>query len=101
MSLLRAVYLVAAIIGLIWPIAALGTVAGTPYNLLGAWLEQQPLSAMGAQVLLTANIITIWVLAETYVRKNWWVLLVLPVVWGIGISAGLPLYLFVRTIVPR
>jgi hypothetical protein len=37
------------------------------------------------------------VLAETLVRKNWEALLAIPATFMIGVSCGLPLYLFLRS----
>jgi len=48
-------------------------------------------------VLIAGIALTVWVVAETTVRRNWLALIVLPVTLGIGISCGLPLYLYLRT----
>jgi len=49
------------------------------------------------QVFVTSAALTVWVLAEVAVRRNWMALIVIPVTLLIGISGGLPLYLFLRT----
>ena len=41
--------------------------------------------------------LTIWAMAETYTRKNWSALWCIPATFCIGVSCGLPLYLFLRT----
>jgi hypothetical protein len=47
---------------------------------------------------IAAGILTLWMFAEVYVRKDWWVLPVcLIATFGIGLSCGLPLYLFLRS----
>ncbi|MGI9394966.1 MAG: DUF2834 domain-containing protein, partial [Boseongicola sp.] len=46
---------------------------------------------------IAAIALTIWALVETWVRKNWSALLAIPATWVIGVSCGLPLYLFLRT----
>ena len=43
------------------------------------------------------GLLTIWVLAEVAVRRNWVGLLAIPATFCIGVSCGLPLYLFLRT----
>jgi hypothetical protein len=46
---------------------------------------------------IAAIALTVWIIAETVVRKNWLALLGIPATWCIGVSCGLPLYLFLRT----
>ena len=48
-------------------------------------------------LLISAVAFNIWILAETYVRKDYWVLICLPATYLIGVSCGLPLFLFLRT----
>jgi hypothetical protein len=67
----------------IWPDIA-GAIAGDRFQAAGP--------------LVVAELaLAIWAIAETYVRKNWVALLTLPVTWVLGLAAGLPLYLFLRT----
>ena len=46
---------------------------------------------------IAALTLTLWVLAETWVRRNWLALVAIPATFCIGVSCGLPLYLFLRT----
>ena len=46
---------------------------------------------------MAAVTLTIWIIAETWVRKNWIALLAIPATFCIGVSCGLPLYLFLRS----
>ena len=39
----------------------------------------------------------VWAVAETLVRKNWIALVAIPATLFVGVSFGLPLYLFLRT----
>ena len=41
--------------------------------------------------------LTVWVIAEVAVRRNWLALIAIPATFGIGVSCGLPLYLFLRS----
>ena len=89
MSLLRLTYLGLTIwagawsLITVWPDIA-GAVLGARFQTAG------PLAI--AELALA-----IWLIAETYVRKNWIAMITLPVTWVLGLAAGLPLYLFLRT----
>ena len=48
-------------------------------------------------LVIAAIALTIWIIAETRVRKNWSALIAIPATYCIGVSCGLPLYLFLRT----
>ena len=39
----------------------------------------------------------LWIVAETYIRKDYWVLICVPAIYLIGVSCALPLFLFLRT----
>ena len=41
--------------------------------------------------------LTIWILSEVRVRRNWEALAAIPATILIGVGCGLPLYLFLRT----
>ena len=41
--------------------------------------------------------LTIWIIAEVAVRRNWGALIAIPATFCIGVSCGLPLYLFLRS----
>jgi hypothetical protein len=45
---------------------------------------------------IAAVALTVFILSETFVRKNWIALVAIPATFCIGVSCGLPLYLFLR-----
>ena len=45
---------------------------------------------------IAAVTLTVWIVAEAVARRNWIALLAIPATFGIGVSCGLPLYLFLR-----
>ncbi len=47
--------------------------------------------------VVVALTLTVWILAEVAVRRNWSALWAIPATWVIGPGCGLPLYLFLRT----
>lgn len=101
MSPLRFTYLAFAIVGAIWPMAKLwpwlSANGVNPWALIEAWTTTAPNAALLTDIALSATVFTIWVIAETRVRRNWTALWAIPATFLIGLSCGLPLYLFLRT----
>jgi hypothetical protein len=101
MSGLRMLYLALAIWGTIHPMyyfiqwfQAEGWALGP---MVDAWHANAASSGLVWDLTVAAVTLTIWILAEVWVRKNWIALLAVPATFGIGVSCGLPLYLFLRT----
>lgn len=46
---------------------------------------------------LAATALALWLIAETWVRRNWLALAALPATALLGLGCGLPLYLFLRS----
>ncbi len=101
MSPLRVVYLCLAIWGAIHPMYYfLGYMSETGTGLTGlmdAWYVNASTHGLVWDLTIAAITLTIWIIAETVVRKNWLALIAIPATFGIGVSCGLPLYLFLRT----
>jgi len=101
MSPLRMVYLALAVWGSIhpmyWFVAYMNeTRSGLP-GLIDAWYVSASSTGLVWDLTISAVALTIWIVAETWVRKNWSALLAIPATFCIGVSCGLPLYLFLRT----
>jgi hypothetical protein len=58
-----------------------------------------PLELLGLKHMLLGPVtMTIWILAEVYVRKDYWVApIAIAVTFALGLPCGLPLYLYLRT----
>jgi len=101
MSPLRMVYLALAVWGAIHPMYWFVTYmieTGTGFSgLIDAWYVNASTTGLVLDLTISAIALTIWILAETWVRKNWSALLAIPATYLIGVSCGLPLYLFLRT----
>lgn len=101
MSVLRMLYLALAIWGAIHPmslIVAHMRVEGTGLEgVTDTWFANAATSGLAWDLVIAAIALTVWILAETWVRKNWLALLAVPATFLIGVSCGLPLYLFLRT----
>ncbi|MXQ08317.1 DUF2834 domain-containing protein [Alphaproteobacteria bacterium GH1-50] len=101
MSGIRVVYLGLAIWGAIHPMYYfLGYMAETGTGLSGlidAWYVNASTTGLVWDLTIAATALTVWIIAETVVRKNWLALVAIPATFCIGVSCGLPLYLFLRT----
>lgn len=101
MSLLRMTYLALAVLGAVWPMWHLLpwlvenglSVSG----LLNAWQANAAASGLLRDLLVSAIALILWILAEVLTRRNWPALWAIPATLLIGVSCGLPLYLFLRT----
>lgn len=101
MSPLRLIYLGLAVIGTIWPMRYfLQWFSENGFSISGmvdAWHANPATSGLVWDLTIAAAALVVWMLAEVYQRKDWWVLAIcLPATFCIGVSCGLPLYLFLR-----
>ena len=101
MSPLRKIYLALAIWGAIHPMYYFVTYmreTGTGLGgLIDAWYVNASTHGLVWDLTIAAIALTVWIIAETVVRKNWLGLVAIPATYCIGVSCGLPLYLFLRT----
>lgn len=101
MSPLRIAYLALAIWGAMHPMYwFLAWFRDNGYNLgrmVDAWHANAASSGLVWDLTIAAIALTVWICAEVRVRHNWIALLAIPATFCIGVSCGLPLYLFLRT----
>jgi len=101
MSALRLIYLIAAIVGAVIPSSHLVTWLQTNSADIGAlitlWKATPATAALYYDLLISAAVLSFWIVVEVYARRDYWRLVCLPVIWLIGVSCALPLYLFLRT----
>ncbi len=101
MTLIRAFYLVAAVVGAVWPMLKLWPWLAAngldPLALVAAWTQTAATTSLFVDLALSAGVFSIWVLAETRKNDKRLGLWAIPATWLIGLSCGLPLYLFLRT----
>ena len=101
MSALRLGYLALAIWGAVQPMRfylAWFRAEGTSLSgLVAAWHANAATTGLMWDLTIAAIALTLWILAETLVRRNWTALVAIPATFLIGVSCGLPLYLFLRT----
>ncbi|SDX86528.1 DUF2834 domain-containing protein [Citreimonas salinaria] len=65
--------------------------------LIDAWYVNASTTGLVWDLTIAAITLTIWIVAETVRRKHWRGLLAIPAIYCIGVSCGLPLYLFLRS----
>ena len=64
--------------------------------MVDAWHVNAATSGLVWDLTIAAVTLTVWIVAEAVARRNWIALLAIPATFGIGVSCGLPLYLFLR-----
>ncbi|KAJ02772.1 DUF2834 domain-containing protein [Sulfitobacter mediterraneus] len=101
MSALRLLYLALAIWGAVHPMYYfLRWFGQNGFDLGGmveAWHTNAASSGLVWDLTIAAIALTVWILAEVAVRRNWTALIAIPATFCIGVSCGLPLYLFLRS----
>ena len=101
MSPLRALYLGLAIWGSIHPmfyfIRWFNEKGYSLSAMVDAWHVNDATSGLVWDLTVAAVALTIWIIAEVATRRNWIALIAIPATFCIGVSCGLPLYLFLRT----
>ena len=101
MSPLRWVYLALAIWGAIhpmyWFVSWFQENGWSLSAMIDAWYVNDATTGLTWDLTIAAITLTVWILAEVAVRRNWSALLAIPAAYCIGVSCGLPLYLFLRS----
>jgi hypothetical protein len=101
MSALRLTYLALALIGTFVPmrhfVAFLSDAGWSLRAMLDAWFVNRATEGLVWDLTIAATALTVWIIAETRARQNWGALIAIPATYLIGVSCGLPLYLFLRT----
>ncbi|MEL6609454.1 MAG: DUF2834 domain-containing protein [Pseudomonadota bacterium] len=65
--------------------------------MIDAWHVNDATSGLVWDLTVAAVALTIWVIVESVRRKAWLDLIAIPATFCIGVSCGLPLYLYLRT----
>ncbi len=101
MSPLRMIYLALAIWGAVHPmyffILWFNSNGFDIAGMIDAWQANAAASGLFWDLTISAITLTVWIVAEVAVRRNWLALIAIPATFCIGVSCGFPLYLFLRT----
>tara|TARA_R100001369_G_C3195560_1_gene144659 strand:- start:104 stop:421 length:318 start_codon:yes stop_codon:yes gene_type:complete len=65
--------------------------------MVDAWHANAATSGLVWDLTIAAIALTVWIIVEVATRRNWGALIAIPATFCIGVSCGLPLYLFLRT----
>ena len=66
-------------------------------GLIDAWYVNASTTGLTWDLTIAAIALTAWVLSESLPRRDWLALIAIPATFGIGVSCGLPLYLYLRS----
>lgn len=101
MAPIRLIYLGLAIWGAVHPMYYFVTwFLANSWDLIAivdAWHVNAATSGLVWDLTIAALALTIWIISEVTVRRNWSALVAIPATFCIGVSCGLPLYLFLRS----
>jgi FtsH-binding integral membrane protein len=101
MSILRMIYLALAVVGAIVPmyffISWFMEFGWSLSAMAKAWNVNDATSGLVWDLTIAAIALTVFVIAESWVRRDWLGLVAIPATFCIGVSCGLPLYLFLRS----
>ena len=101
MAPIRMIYLALAIGGAIHPMYYfVSWFNENGYDLMAmvdAWHVNAATSGLVWDLTIAAVALTVFILSEVAVRRNWVALIAIPATFLIGVSFGLPLYLFLRS----
>lgn len=101
MTPIRMLYLALAIAGSIWPmyyfVSWFNENSWSIMAMVDAWHANDATSGLVWDLTIAAVTLTIWVIVEAISRRDWLSLLAIPATYCIGVSCGLPLYLFLRS----
>lgn len=101
MSPLRMIYLALAIWGAVHPMYYfISWFRANGFDIMAmvdAWHANPATSGLVWDLTIAAVTLSVWIIAEVAVRRNWLALIAIPATFCIGVSCGLPLYLFLRS----
>jgi hypothetical protein len=101
MSPLRMLYLALAVWGavhpMVWFVRHMRETGTGLSGLIEAWYVNASTTGLTWDLTIAAVTLTVWIVAETRVRRNWEALVAIPATFCVGVSCGLPLYLFLRS----
>ena len=66
-------------------------------GLIDAWYVNASTTGLTWDLTIAAITLTVWVIAEAVRTRDWLRLVAVPATFCIGVSCGLPLYLYLRS----
>jgi len=65
--------------------------------MIEAWHVNAATSGLVWDLTIAAVALTVWIVSECAARRAWRGLIAIPAIFCIGVSCGLPLYLYLRS----
>ncbi|SLN21953.1 hypothetical protein ROJ8625_00848 [Roseivivax jejudonensis] len=100
MRRLQPVWLALALWGAVHPMYWFVTyLSGNGWSLgalIDAWYVNASTTGLVWDLTIAAIALTLWICAEAVTRRDWTSLVAVPAIYCIGVSCGLPLYLWLR-----
>lgn len=100
MTLQRLIFLALAVWGAIhpmyWFVSYMQQTGTGLSGLIDAWYVNASTTGLVWDLTIAAIALTVWILFEAASRRDWLSLVAIPAIFGIGVSCGLPLYLYFR-----
>ena len=101
MTPLRIVYLGLALWGAVhpmyWFVKYMRETGTGLSGLIDAWYVNASSTGLTWDLTIAALALTVWVVEESIRHRHWRGLVAIPATFCIGVSCGLPLYLFLRS----
>ncbi len=101
MSPIRILWLILCVLGIVLPMRHfLPWLAANDWSIGGmidAWHTNDASSGLVWDLTIAAITLTLWILRESWTRRDWLGLVAIPATYLVGVSFGLPLYLFLRS----
>jgi hypothetical protein len=99
--MLRALYLVLAILGAVVPmyhfVAWFRAEGWSLGGMIAAWNVNSATTGLVWDLTIAAVALTVFVIAECWARRDWLGLVAVPATYCVGVSLGVPLYLWLRS----
>ncbi len=101
MSRLRLLYLILAVFGAIMPMwFFVAWFRANGFDLVGmtdAWAANDATRGLTWDLIIAALTLSVFIISETLVRRDYWLLICVPATFCVGVSFGFPLYMFLRS----
>lgn len=98
---IRTLYLILAVVGAILPmiyfVAWFNEFGWSLTGMVEAWNVNDAATGLVYDLTIAAVTLTVFAIYEATVRKDWVPLIAIPATFCIGVSCGLPLYLYLRS----
>ena len=64
--------------------------------MIDAWFVNEATAGIAWDLTIAAAALTLWIVVETVQKRDWLRLVAIPAIFAVGVSCGLPLYLYLR-----